>query len=177
MTPPNQSGLAALQQVQQAKKDLQELCSQRIAQLAAACFFEATVAQYRCTPNGPPVSPAAYLLCRYKQSQQVSQSGISQDRTSASRSDARAQQLETLLDRMEQDIVDTPIASVADIQAKYGAQFCMFTAPPLDTRSFIFSAMTQCFEKAKVEVNRELLNPNSELGKANMQIQLATQRL
>lgn len=163
MSSANPGGLGASQQIEQARRQLQALYSQRIAQLGVVCFFQKPVVQYKCSPNGPPVAPAEYLVCRYKQLC---------DGAARLKSEAM---LQALLDEMEQDIVDTPLDSVADLLAKYGAQLGAYSVSGFDLGSFIFLVMAQCFHKAKREADRELNLPNTPLGVAKMLIQQLSQ--
>lgn len=61
--------------------------------------------------------------------------------------------------------MDSPIDSVAEIQAKYGAPFGMYTVGSFDARIFIFSVMTQCFERAKAEVNKRVAESEHRTGR------------
>lgn len=155
-----------------AQQTFQEMFNQRVAALAAACFFDEPVAQFRCTPNGPPVSPRDFVLCRYEQSLNVGPPGMAQQtQTSRMLTQAKLRELQALLDRMEQDITDTPLVSSSDVLMKYGAALASYPIAGGDVRSFVSSAMNSCFAKAQATATSESMQPSTELGMARYRME------
>jgi hypothetical protein len=145
----------------------QEMFKERVATLASECFFEKPNPQYKCTPNGPSVSASDYLLCRFEQSLSLGPSGTVQRNASSQKlATATLAGLQALVDQIQQGITDTPFSSAADVLTRYGAQLANYRFSGVDARTFVATALNECFTKANLQATSESNRPDTELGMA-----------
>lgn len=125
------------------------MSNEHVAVLAVRCFRETPQPQFRCTPNGPPVSAYEYVLCRSQQSSRVGASGVvDRSQSSEARSGARTAGLQAVLDAMLGDIESTPL-SMNDVNARWGADLLKFNLPDVSVYQFVMGALGNCFKQAE----------------------------
>jgi|GEM_PF-5691112 len=137
---------------------------------------------YRCIPNGPPVSPREYVLCRYEQNHQIGQEGvIEQDALLAKQSRADAQALESLLNTIFNDVPkgvpagneqavssemsrSYRVQSIGDFDRYYGSALQKYNGQGLDIRSFVMGTIKKCYQTADQVVEAKRTKPTTDVG-------------
>ena len=181
------------------RKSLDEQVQARTMVLATECFKTASDPSYRCTKNGRPVTAIEYVLCRYKQNQQIGEEGrIEQDQGTRRNAEANAAGLESLLSTIlsstptngkvplttgnpQQDqaameqMIDQPmnILSAADVEAQYGEQLAQYNGKGLDIREFVLGTIGNCFNKATRRVEKERKRANTGISRAQEALKAA----
>ena len=187
------------QQTVQSQRALDEQIQIRTMSLTMDCFDNRTVDSYRCAPNGPPVTPKAYLLCRFQQNQNLGANGmVEQNSVTRAQAQAGDQGLGALLDQMAGDTSSNPNIpvsnnnnqdemlqnmqsplqelSVADVQNLYGNQLSKYTIGGTNADAFVMAIMKSCNDRATREVQLETERANTIIGQGEYQIKLAQQK-
>ena len=168
----------------QNQNNLQSMIQSRTAGLMGQCFSQQPNPAYRCSPTGPQVSPAAYVVCRYQQNRLVGSNGlIEQNNLIQNQADAGSQSLSALLDQMGSYIANNPnipsnggdlangntsnammINSPGDVDTHYGAQLAKYTIGNQNARDFVLASMENCYARGVNQVTAEKSNPGSSIG-------------
>jgi len=178
-------------QYQQHQGTLNSLVQTRTAALMNQCFSQSPSPSYRCSPTGPQVSPAAYLVCRYQQTQMVGSNGlVEQNNVIENKAQAGAQSLQSLLDQMSSYAASNSgiptgngdlasgntnnavmISSPIDVDRFYGSQLAGYRIGGQTARDFVLGVMKNCYARAENEVAAEKANPGSAIGLQLNQLQ------
>ncbi|MCM2322708.1 MAG: hypothetical protein NDJ90_05565 [Oligoflexia bacterium] len=183
----------ALNQLEQKKKEHNEIVLARKLTLTQSCFATRTNPSYKCEANGKPVSAREYVLCRYRQNQQLTGSGqIQQTQLATNRANANKDALESVLNSIFGDAaVAAPpvdpknpqagvntnrvvtIFSIEDIKKQYGEKLHSFDGQGLPIYDFVMSALQSCYSTAEKSVRTELKSAVSAVGQGANNLKMA----
>lgn len=191
----------ARQQVQRDQQVLNQQIEMKKLALTASCFLtrENSLTSYRCTPNGPLVSPKDYLLCRFQQEQMIGTGGRRE--TSADnrgKASGQAGALASVLDQMFQKIPSPAglpqspqqvfalsqqplgVGSLKDLSALYEKQLSGFgSLDGVSVSGFVKQVLQNCSESPTVQaqVDAEVKSPNTALGGAQVLLKKNSQTI
>lgn len=177
----------SIKDLQIKKKDIDQYVLGQKMGLASECFNQNASnvnagRVYRCVPNGPPVSPREYVLCRYEQNHQIGQDGvIEQDALLTKQSQADREALESLLNTLFNDAPkglatgndqaaiselsrSYRIQSVSDFDRYYGSALQKYNGQGLDIRNFVIGTIKKCYQTADQVVEAKRTKPSTDVG-------------
>jgi hypothetical protein len=184
------------QQNVQATNSLQSFVQTRTAGLMMSCFNSRPVSNYQCVPNGPPVSAAEYLQCRYQQSHSVGSNGVlDQNKLVTGQAQAGSQGLAALIGQItgdaasDADVPDDPsklvqknsnamrVANPTDVNTYYGNQLSGYKINGVSAQQFVSSMMNYCYSIAQSTVAAEQANPASAIGVQQYHLQTQKRKI
>ncbi len=192
-----QQALAAMpQEIQQIQNDqknyiqnqntLNSFIQTRTAGLMSNCFNNQPIASYQCVPNGPPVTAAAYLQCRYEQSKVIGSNGMVQvNNIVQGQAQAGSQALAALIGQIQANMPTSSTAAIptgandlasgntnnsflistpTDVTTYYGAQLSNYSIGSVNASTFVSGVMNYCYNMAVNTVSSEKSNAGSAIG-------------
>ena len=172
----------SVQKIQHETLTYQTAKTARIEALAVNCFTTQTSGSFKCVPNGPPVSAAAYALCRVQQNAMVGANGLYENSQSnqekAAGQQAALQSLFTGMFGNTSTVPDpsaspnltgaTPDLTIAQLEAQYTSQLAAFNGNGLNIQNFVLTALNACNNSSTTTVAQEETTAGTLLN--NMQV-------
>jgi hypothetical protein len=173
-----------------AQTALNEQAQNRTMALTGTCFSQTPMANYRCPSiDSPPMSPEAFIICRYQQVMGLDPNGnLSNTSTASTDAQAQAQGLQTVLGQIMSSIssqanipltqqdatsqLNTTVSAItpADIQSQYGSQLTQYNGRGIQVSAFVMQSFQYCYAKSQNQVALERTEANTSLGIAAAQI-------
>jgi hypothetical protein len=181
------------QSIAQQQQMITEQINQRELALMNDCFVNQAGANYRCTPNGPPVSAQAYVLCRYQQSQSVVGNNFETNNIVQSAGSGNTMGIQSILTSIFQNtptnsaFPTTPAAqqqgfsntftqtSLSGIQQQYISQLAQYNTPNFNVEQWVAQAYQACYTQAQNTVSIEQTEASSAIGAAEFAVKQTTQ--
>lgn len=182
-------------QTVQSEKSLREDIQVRTMALTMNCFNTKTVADYTCEPNGPPVSPRDYLVCRFQQNQNLGANGVIENNaTTRAQAKGAAAKLASVLDQIKNGAPSNPdipasqeernqsirssykILSVDKVEA-YKSTLSKFKVANSNAYDFVMGTLKNCNQTATGQTQSESERASSIEGTAQHSIKLAKQKV